>query len=140
MTTVRSAAPALRVAPKASAANSAAAAPAAKPAAIAGDSLQVRKAAPVSAAKPAEAPEKVNPWVRKLAVGVGTVAVAGALGALGGVTGGFGVAIIAEKFLVSEAAHIVGAGLWGALIVGGGGLVGGGLLGNKWMNKLFGDK
>lgn len=139
MTTIRSAAPALRVSPKAPAANNAPAA-AAKPAARAGDTLQVTQAAKPIASTPASMPEKVNPWVRKLAVGLGTVAVAGALGALGGVTGGFGVAIVAEKFFVSEAAHIVGAGLWGALIAGGGGLVGGGLLGNKWMNKLFGDK
>ncbi|MFP5504048.1 MAG: hypothetical protein ACLGIN_16305 [Candidatus Sericytochromatia bacterium] len=137
MTAIRptTAAPALRVAAKA--APAAQAASKAAPAKMAADSLQVTK---TQAAKPAAATVKTQvegmPLWKKAAIGVGTVAVAGALGYAGAMVGGLGTAVIAEK-LVSGASAIVGAGLWGGLIFGAGGLIGGGLLGNKWMNKLF---
>lgn len=136
MTAIRqtTAAPALRVAKATSATK---AAPKAAPAKMASDSLQVTR---TQAAKPAAATVKTQvegmPLWKKAAVGVGTVAVAGALGYAGALVGGLGTAVIAEK-LISGASAIVGAGLWGGLIFGAGGLIGGGLLGNKWMNKLL---
>ncbi|MFP5502341.1 MAG: hypothetical protein ACLGIN_07610 [Candidatus Sericytochromatia bacterium] len=137
MTAIRSttAAPALRVAAKAAAPAKTAAK--AAPSKMASDSLHVtRTQAAKPAAAPAKAEEKGMPLWKKAAIGVGTVAVAGAIGYGGAIVGGLGTAIIAEKF-ISGASAIVGAGFWGGLIGGAGGLIGGGLLGNKWMNKLF---